>query len=71
VMSDATLLDLCRKRPWTTEELLRVIGIGVKKAELYGEEIFKGLEAFEAERRSVKEAHGVSSIGGNDGRDSS
>lgn len=55
VMSDATLLDLCRKRPWNMDELLRVTGIGAKKAELYGREIFAGLEAFEAGRRAVKE----------------
>jgi ATP-dependent DNA helicase RecQ len=55
VMSDATLLDLCRRRPWTMEELLRVNGIGVKKAELYGREIFAALEAFEAGRRAAKQ----------------
>ncbi len=55
VMSDTTLLDLCRKRPWNMEELLRVSGIGAKKAELYGQEIFAGLEAFEAGRRATKE----------------
>jgi ATP-dependent DNA helicase RecQ len=32
-----------------------VTGIGSKKAELYGREIFAGLEAFEAGRRAVKE----------------
>jgi ATP-dependent DNA helicase RecQ len=55
VMSDATLLDVCQKRPWTMEELLRVTGIGAKKAELYGQEIFAGLEAFEAGRRASTE----------------
>jgi ATP-dependent DNA helicase RecQ len=55
VMSDATLLDLCQRRPWTMEELLRVSGIGVKKAELYGKEIFAALEAFESGRRATKE----------------
>jgi ATP-dependent DNA helicase RecQ len=60
VMSDATLLDLCRKRPWNTEELLLVIGIGAKKAELYGQEIFKGLEAFDKR---------ISSTGSDQGRD--
>jgi ATP-dependent DNA helicase RecQ len=55
VMSDATLLDVCQKRPWTMEELLRVTGIGAKKAELYGQEIFAGLEAFEAGRRASSE----------------
>ena len=58
VMSDATLLDLCQKRPWTMEELLRVNGIGVKKAELYANEIFAGLEAFDAGRRARKEPDG-------------
>jgi ATP-dependent DNA helicase RecQ len=55
VMSDATLLDLCRKRPWNMEELMRVTGIGAKKAELYGKEIFAGLEAFDAGRRASTE----------------
>jgi ATP-dependent DNA helicase RecQ len=55
VMSDATLLDLCQKRPWTMEELLRVTGIGAKKAELYGAEIFKALEAFDAGKRAAKD----------------
>jgi ATP-dependent DNA helicase RecQ len=55
VMSDATLLDVCQRRPWTMEELLRVTGIGVKKAELYGREIFAALEAFEGGRRAVQE----------------
>jgi ATP-dependent DNA helicase RecQ len=55
VMSDATLLDICRRRPWTMEELFRVTGIGVKKAELYGQEIFAALEAFEAGQRAVKQ----------------
>jgi ATP-dependent DNA helicase RecQ len=55
VMSDATLLDVCQKRPWTMEELLRVTGIGAKKAELYGMEIFAALEAFEAGRRASEE----------------
>ncbi len=55
VMSDATLLDLCKKRPWTREQLLAVTGIGLKKAELYGAEIFAALEAFDAGRRAAKE----------------
>jgi ATP-dependent DNA helicase RecQ len=53
VMSDATLLDLCRRRPWNIEELLHVTGIGVKKAELYSREIFAALEAFDAGRRAT------------------
>jgi ATP-dependent DNA helicase RecQ len=55
VMSDATLLDLCQKRPWNMDELFRITGIGAKKAELYGKEIFAALEAFEAGRRATKE----------------
>jgi ATP-dependent DNA helicase RecQ len=55
VMSDATLMDLCQKRPGTVEELLRVTGIGAKKAELYGREIFAALEAFGAGRRAVEQ----------------
>ncbi len=55
VMSDATLLDICRKRPKKMEQLMGITGIGIKKAELYGKEIFAGLEAFEAGKRALNE----------------
>ena len=46
VLSDAALVDLCRKRPSNLRELLGVTGIGERKAELYGSEIFAAFEAF-------------------------
>jgi ATP-dependent DNA helicase RecQ len=46
VLSDAALVDLCRKRPANLRELLAVSGVGERKAELYGGEIFGAFEAF-------------------------
>ena len=46
VLSDAALVDLCRKQPTSLRELLNVTGIGERKAELYGSEIFATFEAF-------------------------
>ena len=46
VLSDAALEDLCRKQPSNLRELLAVTGIGERKAELYGSEIFAAFEAF-------------------------
>jgi len=37
VFNDATLMEMCRMRPHTEQELLRVDGVGPKKAERYGE----------------------------------
>ncbi|MCC8099457.1 MAG: DNA helicase RecQ [Clostridiales bacterium] len=39
ICSDATLIDLCVKRPRTRSELLQVKGIGVAKADKYGPEL--------------------------------
>jgi ATP-dependent DNA helicase RecQ len=46
VLSDAALEDLCRRQPANLRELLGVTGIGERKAELYGSEIFAAFEAF-------------------------
>ena len=53
VLSDAALVDLCRKRPTNLRELLAVTGVGERKAELYGGEIFA---AFEAYRKGARAA---------------
>jgi ATP-dependent DNA helicase RecQ len=37
IFNNTTLVDLCAKRPRTTEELLGVSGVGAKKAERYGD----------------------------------
>lgn len=57
VLSDASLVDLCRKQPSNLRELLAVTGIGERKAELYGREIFAAFEAFQnGARAAVREA---------------
>jgi ATP-dependent DNA helicase RecQ len=57
VLSDAALEDLCRKQPSNLRELLSVSGIGERKAELYGGEIFAAFEAFrKGARASAREA---------------
>jgi ATP-dependent DNA helicase RecQ len=53
VLSDAALEDLCRKRPSNLRELLGVSGIGERKAELYGREIFAALESFQTGARAA------------------
>lgn len=37
IFSDATLMDMCQKHPYTTEELMSVSGVGKVKLERYGE----------------------------------
>jgi ATP-dependent DNA helicase RecQ len=57
VLSDAALVDLCRKKPNNLRGLLSVAGIGERKAELYGSEIFAAFEAFRnGARAAVREA---------------
>jgi ATP-dependent DNA helicase RecQ len=53
VLSDAALEDLCRKRPGNLRELLAVTGIGERKAELYGAQIFARFEAFRRGERAM------------------
>jgi len=61
VLSDAAVEDLCRKRPSNLRELLNVSGIGERKAELYGSEIFAVFEAFRnGARAAAREADRVS-----------
>jgi ATP-dependent DNA helicase RecQ len=57
VLSDASLVDLCRKKPSNLRELLGVSGFGERKAELYGSEIFAAFEAFRnGSRAAAREA---------------
>ena len=44
ILNDAGLLDLCRKRPRNLQELMRVSGIGFKKAEAYGSAMLAALK---------------------------
>jgi ATP-dependent DNA helicase RecQ len=61
VLSDAALEDLCKKQPSNLRELLGVTGIGERKAELYGSEIFAAFEAFrKGSRATAREAVQVS-----------
>ncbi len=53
VLTDASLDDICRQRPGTVNDLLGITGIGVKKAELYGQEILGVLRAFDGGSRAV------------------
>ena len=46
VFTDATLRDLARKRPLTSDDLLRVSGIGMKKLEQYGEEVLSEIRRY-------------------------
>lgn len=41
IFNNATLEDMCRKRPTTPDELLEVSGVGAKKAERYGEALLE------------------------------
>ncbi|MGH9660126.1 MAG: RecQ family ATP-dependent DNA helicase [Bryobacteraceae bacterium] len=53
VLSDAALDDLCRRKPDNLRGLLKVSGIGEKKAELFGQEIFAALGAFQSGARAT------------------
>jgi len=53
ILSDAALIDLCRKRPANLNELLNVTGIGQRKAELYGADILATLEAYRQGARAA------------------
>lgn len=48
VFSDATLHDMCARRPASEDELLEVSGVGVKKCERYGAEFLAEISAFES-----------------------
>jgi ATP-dependent DNA helicase RecQ len=54
VLHDAGLVDLCSKLPSTLEDLLSVTGIGVRKAELYGQGILDALAEYRKGARAIK-----------------
>ncbi len=61
VLHDSGLEDLCRRQPRTLTGLLQVLGIGDRKARLYGQAILDALERFRqgaraTEREQYKEA---------------
>ena len=49
ILTDASLKDLCAKRPHTLGELLNVSGIGEAKKQRYGNDILKAIYEWEAE----------------------
>ena len=52
VMHDTSLDELCRKRPRSLVELLRVSGFGERKTEVYGQQILEALRNFQAGARA-------------------
>jgi ATP-dependent DNA helicase RecQ len=57
VLHNSTLDELCRMRPRSTTELLRVPGIGERKVELYGKQILGALSRFRSGKPVA--AHGA------------
>ena len=53
ILHDATLNDICVKRPATLEHLVRVSGIGTRKAEMYGSEILAALDRYRSGVRAA------------------
>lgn len=47
VFSDATLRDMCARRPATDEEFLEVSGVGLTKLSRYGESFLEAIRVFE------------------------
>jgi ATP-dependent DNA helicase RecQ len=56
IMHDAALDALCRARPTTLTELLQVQGFGVRKTELYGQQILEVLSRFKNGARATEAA---------------
>ena len=54
IMHDTSLDELCRVRPRSLAELLGVQGFGVRKAELYGQQILDALSKFKEGARAAE-----------------
>jgi len=54
VMHDATIEDLCRKRPCSLAEIRGVLGFGERKTELYGLQILEALKKFRGEANPIR-----------------
>jgi ATP-dependent DNA helicase RecQ len=52
VMHDTSLDEICRKRPRSLVELLRVSGFGERKTEVYGQQILEALRNFRGGARA-------------------
>jgi len=50
ILHDSSLTDMCRKRPKTLDELLRVSGIGQVKAERFGQRFIDAIVEYETMR---------------------
>jgi len=53
VMYDTTLLEVCRTQPTSIGGLMKITGIGERKAELYGRQILDVLKRFRAGQRAA------------------
>ena len=56
ILHDSTLEELCRRRPKSLAQLMKVPGIGERKAEVYGAEILQAIQNFEAGARAAPAA---------------
>ncbi len=54
IFTDAALMDMCRRLPRTREEFLNVSGVGLKKAERYGEVFCSLIEQYTAEHANMQ-----------------
>ena len=52
IFSDATLRDMCNKRPSNAEEMLAISGVGKYKMDKYGEAFLHAIAAYEKEQPS-------------------
>jgi len=55
IFADASLLDMCNKRPTTREELLEVSGVGQAKLERYGDKFLEVIRAHLEEAGTAEE----------------
>jgi ATP-dependent DNA helicase RecQ len=53
ILHDSTLEELCRRRPANLAELMRITGIGEKKADVYGADILQALRNFDSGARAI------------------
>ncbi|MBR6717137.1 MAG: DNA helicase RecQ [Oscillospiraceae bacterium] len=66
VFSDATLRDMCSKRPRNEEEMLAISGVGKYKMDKYGEAFLMALAEYEGERAGSPRGQFSSGAGGAD-----
>jgi len=53
VFTDATLRDMCRRRPRDMDEMLLVSGVGLRKLAQYGQKFLRVLQDYEKEREGI------------------